>query len=423
MNIFAELSLIIVIATVIAGVMRVLKQPLIMGHILTGILVGPYFLGIFSHKETVEVFSQIGISILLFIVGLSLSPKIVKELGKIYLITGLGQVIFTTFFGVLIARAFRFDWVSSLYIAIALTFSSTIIILKLLSDKKDIEKLYGRIAVGFLLVQDLVAVAILIVVSTLAGGDSAGWIIAQTVLKGVAALLVFSFISSKVLPRLSSFFAQSQEYLFLFSIGWGFGMASLFKFLGFSVEIGALVAGVTLSVSPFAQEMSNKLKPLRDFFLIMFFVLLVSTLEISNLGSFVVPAIVFSFFVLIGKPMIVVIITGMQGFNKKTSFNSGLTVAQISEFSLILVLLGLKLGHINQQIVSLVTFVGVVTIAVSSYLILYSDKIYPYFAGYLSIFERKKTIKEVESIGVYEIVLFGCNRVGYDFIRAFKKLG
>ena len=423
MNIFAELSLIIVIATVIAGVMRILKQPLIMGHILTGILVGPYFLGIFIHKETVEVFSQLGISILLFIVGLSLSPKIVKEVGKISLITGLGQIVFTTFFGFLIALAFGYSLVSSLYIALALTFSSTIITLKLLSDKKDVEKLYGRIVIGLLLVQDLVATIILIVVSTFAGGDNAGLEILFIALKGLAVWILFSIVSSKFLPKLSSFFAKSQEYLFLFSIGWGFGMASLFNLLGFSVEIGALVAGVTLSVSPFAQEMSNKLKPLRDFFLIMFFVLLGSTLEVSNLGSFIVPAIVFSLFVLIVKPMIIVIITGMQGFNKKTSFNSGLTVAQISEFSLILVLLGLKLGHINQQIVSLVTFVGVVTIAVSSYLILYSDKIYPYFAGYLSIFERKKTIKEVESIGIYEVILFWCNRVGYDFIRAFKKLG
>ena len=423
MNVFAELSLIIVIATVIAGVMRVLKQPLIMGHIITGILVGPYFLGIFIHKETVEVFSQLGISILLFIVGLSLSPKIVKEVGKISIITGLSQIVFTTFFGFLIAMVFGYSLISSFYIAIALTFSSTIIILKLLSDKKDIEKLYGRIAIGLLLVQDLVATIVLIVISTISGGDNAGLEILFTALKGLAVWIVFSIVSVKVLPNLSGFFAKSQEYLFLFSIGWGFGRASLFNILGFSVEIGALVAGVTLSISPFAQEISNKLKPLRDFFLIMFFILLGSSVEISNLGSFIVPAIVFSLFVLIGNPLIMIIITGMQGFNKKTSFNAGLTVAQISEFSLILVLLGLKLGHINQQVVSLVTLVGLVTIAVSSYLILYSDRLYTYFAGYLSIFERKKTIKEVESIGVYEIVLFGCNRVGDDFNRAFKKLG
>src|SRR3990172_1339552 len=117
MNVFAELSLIIVIATVIAGVMRVLKQHLIMGHIITGILVGPYFLGIFIHKETVEVFSQLGISILLFIVGLSLSPKIVKEVGKISIITGLSQIVFTTFFGFLIAMVFGYSFISSFYIS------------------------------------------------------------------------------------------------------------------------------------------------------------------------------------------------------------------------------------------------------------------------------------------------------------------
>lgn len=423
MEIFVELSIIIVIATILACIMRVLKQPLIMGHILTGLLVGPQILNLVHSFDTIETFSKMGISILLFIVGLGLSPKIIKDVGKVALITGLGQILFTTFFGYLIAMLFGYSIIHATFIAIALTFSSTIIILKLLSDKKDIEKLYGRISIGFLLVQDVVATLILLVISAFSNNQNAATTALLTGVKGILLTAILIFISAKVLPKFGSFFAESQEFLFLFSIGWGLGMAAVFNYVGFSIEIGALIAGVTLSVSPYSQEISSKLKPLRDFFIIMFFVLLGTKLTINDIKPLLFQAVTFSVFVLVGNPLIVMVLMGLLKYNKKTGFMAGLTVAQISEFSLILILLGLDYGYLDNQILSLVTIVGLVTIAGSTYLIMYADKIYPHIAKYISIFERKKPIEEFDILGSYEVILFGANRVGYDFLKLFKKLG
>lgn len=424
MEIFVELSLIIIVATIVSGIMRLLKQPLIMGHILTGLIVGPYLLNFVHSQETVETFAKFGISILLFIVGLGLSPKVIKEVGKVSIITGLGQILFTTLFGFLISRIFGYDIVSSIFIALALTFSSTIIILKLLSDKKDTQKLYGRISIGFLLVQDVAATFILVAVSALSTGESAATFAVTTLSKGIVITLILLLVASKVLPKLGDFFAKSQEFLFIFSIGWGLGLATIFYYIGFSIEIGALIAGVTLSVTPYSQEIGSKLKPLRDFFIIMFFVLLGAKMQINGAALLIIQAIVFSLFVLIGNPIIVMALMGLLGYKKKTGFMAGLTVAQISEFSMILILQGVDSNIIPSEILSLVTIVGLITIAGSTYMLLYAEKIYPRIAPYLSIFERKKTIGSTTDIlGSYEVVLFGCNRVGYDFLKLFKKLG
>jgi len=165
-NLFISLSLAVVFAVIVSGFMRVLKQPLIVGYIFTGIIVGPYFFNLFSTNEIFETLSQLGIAFLLFMVGMHLNPRAIKEVGKVSLVTGIGQIIFTSIIGFLISLALGFSILVSVYISIALTFSSTIIITKLLYDKKDIDSLYGKIAIGFLIVQDLVAIIILMVVSS-----------------------------------------------------------------------------------------------------------------------------------------------------------------------------------------------------------------------------------------------------------------
>jgi len=422
METFIELSMIIAITVLIAGLMRVLKQPLIIGYILAGIIVSPYFLDIVQSIETIKVFSQIGVALLLFIVGLSLSPKVIKEVGKISLITGIGQIIFTSFFGFLIAKLLGFSTIVSFYIAIALTFSSTIIIMKLLSDKKDLEKLYGKISIGFLLVQDIFVIVLLMVISSFSGELSLSSLSFADVLIGILMLLGFVLISIYVLPRSSAFFAKSQEFLFLFSIGWGLGLTALFHSVGLSMEIGALVAGISLSMSPFHYEISSKMRPLRDFFIILFFILLGSQMVFGNFTELIIPAMIFSLFILIGNPLIVMILMGFMGYKKKTGFQAGFTVAQISEFSLILIALGVSVGHLSGEILSLVTIVGLITISGSTYLIMYSNRLYPYFSKYLSVFERKKINENEHQNKDCEIVLFGYNRIGYDLLKSFKKL-
>jgi len=358
----------------------------------------------------------------LFIVGISLSPRVIREVGKVSLVTGIGQILFTSLIGFFISRALGFSILVSGYIAIAITFSSTIIIMKLLSDKKDTEKLYGKISIGFLLVQDIFAIILLMVISSFSSGLNFGELSFQSFFTGLALILIFIFVSIYILPKLSAFFAKSQEFLFLFSIGWGLGLASMFHYIGFSMEIGALVAGVALSVSPFHYEISSKLRPLRDFFIILFFVLLGSQMAFGSINQLIVPAVVLSLFILIGNPLIVMVLMGILGYRKKTSFQAGFTVAQISEFSLILITLGVSVGHLTGEVLSLITIVGLITISGSTYLIMYSDKIYPHLSKYLGIFERKKLIERRKKSENYSMILFGYNRVGYDLLQSFKKL-
>lgn len=422
MEVFIQISIVIAVVFLVSLVMRMLKQPLIIGYILSGIIVGPFLLNLISDVDIINVFSEFGIAFLLFIVGLHLSPKVIKDVGKISLITGIGQVIFTALIGYFIAVAFGFPTLTAIYIAIALTFSSTIIIMKLLSDRGDLGSLYGKISIGFLLVQDLIAILILMVISSFSSGTSVLESIGTTLLRGIGLIAILIPIGMFVLPKLGKVFARSQEFLFVFSIAWGLGLASLFFYAGLSIEVGALIAGILLSISPYSIEISSKMKPLRDFFIISFFILLGAQMTLGGFGSYLIPALVFSLFILIGNPLIVVILMGIFGYTKRTGFQAGLTVAQISEFSLILIMLGVKMGHVTQEILSFVTFIGLITIAGSTYMIMYAEKIYPRLSKYLKVFERKKIKKERVSVKKPEAILFGYNRIGYSILTSLKKI-
>jgi Kef-type K+ transport system membrane component KefB len=428
MHIFIEIGLIVLFATVISFIMRFLKQPLIVGYILSGIVVGPYFLNFTQSTEYIELFSKLGITILLFIIGLNLKPDVIREVGKVSILTGIGQIIITSVAGFFVMHSLGFNNTISFYGAIALTFSSTIIILKLLSDRGDLDKLYGKISVGFLLVQDVFATIALLIVSIIGKRDfiEGNNLVFSLLLfaKGVAFFIVIYLISKYILPKISSFLANSQELLFLFSISWGIGLAIIFYMLGFSIEIGALAAGVALSSFKFSQEIGSKMKPLRDFFILLFFVMLGSQIIFTNISGIIVPAIILSIFVLILKPLIVIFLVNLLGYKNRTSFFTGLTVAQISEFSLILVALGLSFGHLSREVVSLITLVGIITIPGSTYLILYADKLYPKIQKLLNLLEfRKQTEEEkVEEEKIYDLVIFGYDRVGYDFVNIAQKM-
>lgn len=419
-----EISVLLVIVSLLSIVMRMLKQPLIVGYILAGIIVGPYGLKLITAIEPIELFSKIGIATLLFIVGLSMSPKVIKEVGKASLITGVGQVLFTSIIGFFIARFLGIETVAAMYVAIALTFSSTIIVLKLLSDRGDADKLYGKVAIGFLLVQDVIATLILLFVS--AQNSATGSMLAlfgAVVGKGAILLFCLWLVSQKILPALIRYSANSSELLFIVTLAWGLGLSNLFDYLGFSLEIGALIAGVALSVSPYAKEVSARMKPLRDFFIILFFVLLGSNMALTTLSQILLPATLLSMFVLLGNPVIVIILMNILGYRRRTSFMAGLTVAQISEFSLILATLGFNLGHLSKDTLSIITLVGLVTITGSTYLIKYADQIYKKLNKLLKILEIKYRSHEKSiSDASYDAYLFGYGRVGGDYIEVLSKM-
>lgn len=420
-DIFINISLVILLVFVVCFFIRLLKQPMIIGYIISGIIAGPLFFNILPEGETLSTFAEIGVSFLLFIVGIHLSPKVIKDVGKISLITGIGQVLFTSIIGYFIIVALGFSKITALYMSVALSFSSTIIIMKLLSDKEALEKLYGKISIGFLLVQDIIAIAALLIVSSLSSGNISD-IIINTLLKGILTFVVLIPIAIYILPKFTSFFARSQEFLFLFAIAWGLGLASLFRYLGFSLEVGALIAGVILSMTPYSYEISSRLRPLRDFFIISFFIVLGSQIIFTDITNMISPIIILSLFVLIGNPLIVLVLMGLFGYSRYTSFMSGLTVAQISEFSLILIALGIKLGHLSPEIISLVTVVGIITIAGSTYMIMLSDKFYPCLSPYLKIFEKKNVIDKKIKSEEYKYFLFGENRIGYSIMKGFSKM-
>lgn len=422
-SIFTEFGIILGVATAMALIMRLLRQPLIIGHIITGVLVGPLFWNILRSDEIFLVFSEMGIAFLLFTVGLNLNPHVLKDYGKVSLITGFGQVIITALAGFAISSLLGFNTITSLYIGIALAFSSTIIILKLISDKGDLDKLYAKISIGFLLVQDLIVFTLLFSLPFISGSGGISTDFLSILVRAVIFIGAVIAVAKIVVARMHPYLSRSTELLFLFSTAWGLGIAVLSRELGFPLETGALVAGVALALLPTRHEVAARLSPLRDFFIIIFFVLLGAQIDLANVGSMVTPAIAFSLLVLVGNPIILMAIMGLLGYRKKTSLQTGFTVAQISEFSLIFLGLGVTLGHVDQSILSLATLVGIVTIFGSTYLILYSDFWYKKLRPFIGVFERKRVIEKKEIKNNHEIIIFGTGRVGFEFVEMFKDRG
>jgi len=428
-NPFFEFAAILIIAAIAGLIGQKLKQPLVVAFIGVGIVVGPYGLDLLYSIDKIHLLADLGIAILLFAVGLKLDLSLIRSTGKVALLTGLGQVLFTSFFGYFIATSLGYSSVISLYIAVALTFSSTIIIVKLLSDKKEIDSLHGQISIGFLIVQDIVVILVMIFLSALGTETITNpWFeISLVVVKGLLMLAGIGLMMRYVLPYIMKSMANSQELMVLFSISWALILAALGDFLGFSKEVGAFLAGISLASTEYREIISAKMTTLRDFLLLFFFVNLGAQLDLSLVDQQILPAVILSLFVLVGNPVIVLIIMGIMGYRKRTSFLAGLAVAQISEFSLILASLGLKLGHINDEAMGMITLVGLITIGLSTYMIIYSHQIFDFVAPVLGIFEKKNTyreisVKQAEIIHI-DVIIFGLGRYGNNIALSLEQEG
>jgi Kef-type K+ transport system membrane component KefB len=414
--------------TGVIGLLAVkLRQPLITAFLAVGIAVGPVGLNWVQPGDDVALLGQVGIAVLLFLVGLKLDLSLVRSTGPVALATGLGQVLFTSVIGFGLALLLGLDRTTALYVAVALTFSSTIIIVKLLGDKRELEQQHGRIAIGFLIVQDVVVILVMIALASFGTdtGDSIPSAIGLLVVKAGGFLGGLVLVVRYLLPRLLPVVARSAELLVLFSVAWAVSLAALGESLGFSAEVGAFLAGFSLASTPYREAIGARLIGIRDFLLLFFFIELGAGLDFNSAGSQLGRAAVLSAFVLIGNPLIVLVIMGSMGYRKRTSFLAGLTVAQISEFSLILMALGLSLGHITGQAVGLVTVVGLITIGLSTYLIIYSDAVYRRFSGALSIFERsnpRHDDQDDDGPGV-EVILYGLGRYGSMVAEELSRTG
>lgn len=424
-SLFFDLGLVIVAAATIGVISYFLKQPLILAYIVAGILIGPFGFSLIHDIEVIHVIAEIGIMLMLFLVGLEMNPARLKDLGVVALVTGIGQVLFTGLIGFGILSLFGMPMIVKVYLTIALTFSSTVIAIKLIYDKRDNNALYGQVAIGVLLVQDVLAILALLTLSGFSEGagfdfKSFGIIL----LSGLGLSVVVILVASKLLGYLYNKIATSNELLILFSLSWCFLVALAAEKIGLNIEIGAFIAGVSLASLPYTYEINSKAKVLRDFFITIFFVGLGAGLAFASMGPLIVKFIILSLFVLIGNPLIVMVIMGALGYDKRTSFFTGLSIANVSEFSLILVTMGLSKGHIGQEMFAMITVVGILTMTISSYFMTYNNQIYNLFRDYLGIFEFKKAKTKLANIksGLTDhIILLGCGQMGQQILEQIKK--
>ncbi len=419
---FAELALLLLIAAVVGAAMVRLRQPVLIAYIAVGIAVGPAGLELVKAHDQIDLLAQVGVTLLLFLVGLKLDLQHIRHIGPVALATGLGQLAFTIAIGFVLLLAMDRDWLTALYVAVALTFSSTIIIIKLLSDKRELDSLHGRIAVGFLIVQDVAVVLAMMAVSALPGSGEAEttWLVVagSIAARVLLAALVLYVLMRHVLPPVVRLMARSQELLLIFAIAWGTALATLGEWAGFSKEAGALLAGFSLASTQWRDAIGARLTGIRDFLLLFFFIDLGTKLDFSALSGELGSAAALSVFVLIGNPLIVMAIMGYMGYRKRTGFMAGLTVAQISEFSIIFVAMGISLGHVGNDALGLTTLVGMTTIALSSYMIIYSQRLFERVGPWLDVFERRYPQRELavesqQSPAMQpRVIVFGLGRYG-----------
>ncbi len=427
-EVFVQLAGLLFVAFFVAYFVRALKQPLITGYIFAGIVASifiAYGLAQFEQATSfIQTLSQLGIAFLLFMVGLHLNPKVIREMGLRALMIGLLQVVLTFGFAFLFSyEVLAYDFMSSLFIGLGISLSSTIIVTKILSDQRQIDSLYGKLSIGILIVQDLFAIAALVFIASFSRGETLITFASQTLLIGIGLVSGFMILGFFLLPGLVRKIARSQELLFLFSVTWCFFVGAIFNYFGFSIEIGSLIAGITLSISPYSVEISSKIKPIRDFFLVLFFVILGLNIQPSDLSEMLYVALGLSLFTLLIKPLIIMIILTLFSYSKRTNLFVGVTLSQVSEFSLILLSVGISLGLIGANAVSAITLSAVITIAISSYLITFLPTIYPKVSRYISAFERNKTITEEKREKITaKVIVFGYNRIGGRLIESIKKM-
>ncbi|MBI2031839.1 MAG: cation:proton antiporter [Candidatus Levybacteria bacterium] len=433
---FIEITVIVCLAAILSYLFRILKQPAILAYILTGILIG--FLGFFdvSNHDLLNTLAQLGITFLLFTLGLEIKIKNFASISKVVFVVASVQMLFSFLAGYIASLLFGFSVTSAIYIGIALMFSSTVIVVKMISERKEFHSLYGKIAVGILLIQDLLAIGILVFLSAFNPQFLSAkpiFVFSQILLKGFLLFAAVFLLQKYVFPKVTEKLARSTETLFLASIAWVFGLSALVSSTGFSVEIGGFLAGIALANSIVNYQIIARAKILQDFFIVLFFVLLGAQMVfVTSLGGFLkifIPALTLSFLALVIKPFIVMIIMGVMGYKKRTSFLTGVSLAQISEFSLITVFLGQRLGHVSNEVISIVTFSAIITFTLSTYLLSGNKDLYKAIHRYLSFLElvpikREDEIESPDGLSELKnhVVLIGGDQMGQSILNALEDI-
>ncbi|MEE9342173.1 MAG: cation:proton antiporter [Gammaproteobacteria bacterium] len=356
-------------AAVLATIALYTKQSMLIAYILLGILLGPHGLGLVNDVVLLKSLSHVGIAFLLFLLGLNLQPQnLVRMFRKATLVTLISSGIFAII-GYITGFLFGFSTSENLIIAATMMFSSTIIGLKLLPTTVLHHQHAGEIIISVLLLQDLIAILILMILTGVSSGIS-DWKPLAFLILSLPALLAFAFLFSRyVLTHLLKRFDTIQEYIFLLAIGWCLGIAQLAETIGLSIEIGAFIAGVALATEPISRFIADNLRPLRDFFLIFFFFTLGAGFDLTGMSGILLPAFILAMTSLILKPIVFRYLWMMEGETPLISKEIGIRLGQISEFSLLIVFMAYETGVIGNEVSYLLQMATILTFIFSSYYI------------------------------------------------------
>jgi Kef-type K+ transport system membrane component KefB len=407
-----DIAVILILSAMFAFIARIFKQPLIPAYVFTGLVLGPLVFGVVKNMDLIGAFSEIGIAFLLFGAGLEISFRKIREanLKKIALI-GVLQVGIIFAVSLLLANFLGLTALQAAYIGIILAFGSTMVDIKLLADQNELVTLHGRLVLGILLLQDLVA--IIAIVFFTSGGFAVAPLTVAFIKLGLILLTAF-LLQRFVLNRLFRFAAQSNEFLFLCSLAVLFFFIILAYISELSIVIGAFIAGVSLANSPFKLELESRISPLRDFFAILFFVALGMQLVFSGLRESLLLFGVLLLGAFLIKPIVTFILLRITGYQPRTSFLTATCLAQLSEFSLIIGGIGMMTGVLDEALFSTVILATIITMSVTPYLIKYKGGLYRFFRypirslGFLPVREVLAYADNKNK----EILLIGSHRMG-----------
>jgi Kef-type K+ transport system membrane component KefB/Trk K+ transport system NAD-binding subunit len=423
-NVISSVGIAILAATIMAYIAYIYRQPLLLAYLAAGILIGPGIgFGLITNIDDIETISHFGLILLLFLIGLEIDIKKLKEAGKSLIISGLSQFPITTIIGVgfflLLGYSFSAGKYDLIYLATCCSLSSTAIAVKLLYGQFQLDTLAGRITLGILIFQDIWAIVLLGIQPNLANPG-----IVQILLsfgKGFLLIFLSMMISKFLLPRLFKSIAKVPELVLVSSLGWCFAVCGAAGYFNLSIEMGALIAGVAISTFPYNLDVIAKVVNIRDFFVTLFFVSL--GMKIPNPFadiSLLITAVITSAFLVGSRFLSIFPILYSLKNGLRVSLLTSINLSQISEFSLVIASLGTTAGHITRNTLSIIIFIFVITSILSTYMINYNDSIQKRLAAILTKLGFKDIQSEVPEDEIdysKEIALLGFHRTASSLLH------
>lgn len=425
-SIFFQLGIVTITSAGLAIAARAFKQPIVLAYIVAGILLGSGGYNLIPDSVNTQGIATVGIIFLLFLIGLELDIGRVRRVGKVVLLAGGIQMLVVMATAGFFTLALGYPLNTAIFLGLAAAFSSTAVVMKRLIDKQELASLHARVSIGVLLLQDLIAVLALMLISGIGTGSFDASVFAWFAVKAAAFFLVTWLFTKYLLGRIFFFIAKSTELLFLTSVAWAFLFAIISDGLGFSKEIGAFVAGLSLATLPYNLEIIGKVKPLKDFFLVIFFVVIGLEVSLPVIAHHWGLILGLALLVLCVKTLVTSAVMARSGYPKRASYLTGAGLGQMSEFSLLVVLLGASLHQVDHTVVSITAALVAVTIIANTYWVELNRHIYPILVRpliWLGANGRTRELGGKPPELTDHIIVFGANRAGHAVLEALKEGG